>query len=99
MDLGELRSWYGRLRTELDESPFDVTWQGPIAGRPKQSACLSLEGPARLGALTLWDSGEAQLQFADVASGEVSDEALELADAGQLAQSVARMKTWVTVGP
>ncbi|KKD05233.1 hypothetical protein [Streptomyces sp. WM6386] len=51
----------GVLRTELDEFPFDVTWQRPVAGRPQQSACLRPEGPVSLGASTLWDSEEAQL--------------------------------------
>ncbi|WP_329336013.1 hypothetical protein OG866_18385 [Streptomyces sp. NBC_00663] len=95
MDLDELRRWYGRLRAELDERRYEVTWQAPIASRPKPSACLTLEGPDRLAALTVWDTAEAQLQLAKVASGEVTDEVLELADADQLAWAVTRMKAWV----
>ena len=96
MDLDELRTWYDRLHAELDDSQFEVTWEVPIPDRPKQSAGLSLEGPDRLGALTVWDTGEAQLQLAKVAGGEVTDEVLELTDADQLAWAVTRMKAWVT---
>lgn len=92
MDLDELRRWYGRLRSELDDSQFEVTWQAPIPNRPKQSAWLGLEGLDGLGALTVWDSGEAQLQLAEVAT----DEVLEVTDEKQLAWAVARMKAWVT---
>jgi len=98
MDLDELRTWYDRLRAELDDSRFVVAWQAPIPDRPKQSACLSLDGPDRMGALTVWDSGEAQLELADVASGEVSDEVLELTDSGQLAQAVQRLRASVIAG-
>jgi len=98
MDLDELCAWYDRLRAELDDSRFEVTWQAPIPSRPKQSACLSLDGPDRMGALIVWDSGEAHLQLADVASGEVSDEVLELVDPGQLAQAVHRLRASVTAG-
>ncbi|MFF5494656.1 hypothetical protein [Streptomyces aquilus] len=96
MDLDELCTWYGRLRAELDASRFELTWQPPIPNRSKQGACLGLDGPDRMGALTVWDSGEAHLQLAEVAGGEVTDEVLELLDAGQLAWAVSRMKVWVT---
>ncbi|MFI9826990.1 hypothetical protein ACIHIX_04835 [Streptomyces sp. NPDC051913] len=58
MDLDELRTWYDRLRAELDERRFEVIREGPIAGRPEQSACLSLDGPDRMGALIVRDTGE-----------------------------------------
>ncbi|WP_329052726.1 hypothetical protein OG873_25215 [Streptomyces violaceus] len=96
MELDDLRVWHIRLRSELDEARFDVGWQGPVADRPKQSACLSIDGPDRLGELIVWSTGEAQLQLGDVASGEVLDEQLQLIDARQLAQAVTRMKAWVT---
>ncbi|NUS24893.1 MAG: hypothetical protein HOV92_11820 [Streptomyces sp.] len=96
MDLNELRTAYDRLRAELDERRFEVIWQGPDADRPEQGAYLGLDGLDRMGALTVWDTGEAQLQLAEVASGEVTDEVLELADADQLAWAVTRMKAWVT---
>ncbi|MBE8477824.1 hypothetical protein [Streptomyces justiciae] len=95
MGLDDLRTSYDRLRAELEGTRFEVTWQAPTANHPKQSACLSLEGPDRLGALIVWASGEAQLQLAAVASGEVTDEVLELADADQLAWAVTRLKAWV----
>lgn len=98
MELDDLRTWHVRLRSELDEARFDVGWQGPVAGRPKQSACLSIDGPDRLGELIVWSTGEAQLQLGEVASGEVVDERLQLSDSRQLAQVVARMKAWVTSG-
>lgn len=98
IDLAELRVWYDRLLAELEGTRFEVTWQPPVPNRPKQSACLGLDGPDRLGALMVWDSGEAQLQLADAAGGEVSDETLELTDERQLARSVARMKAWVVAG-
>jgi hypothetical protein len=96
MELDDLRGWYTRLRAELDASRFEVGLQGPEAGRAKASACLSIDGPERLGALVVWESGEAQLQLGDVMSGQVTDEALWLADAGQLAAAVRGMVTWVT---
>jgi hypothetical protein len=60
--------------------------------------CLSVDGPDRLAELIVWETGEAQLQLGDVASGAVTDEHLRLVDADQIAQTVTRMKAWVTEG-
>jgi hypothetical protein len=51
-----------------------------------------------LEAIAQWESGEAQLQLGDVASGQVTDGRLWLADAEQLAAAVGRMTAWVVGG-
>ncbi|MEU5684978.1 hypothetical protein DEJ48_16470 [Streptomyces venezuelae] len=96
MELAELRTLYDRLATELAPSEYEVVWQGPAAERPKQAASLGIDGPERLAELTVWDSGEAQLQLGDLADGHVTEERLRLADAGELAAAVDRMTAWVT---
>ena len=96
MELADLRPWYERLQAELDASRFAVGWVGPTDDRATRSARLSVDGPARLAELIVWETGEAQLQVGDVASGAVTDERLRLVDSGQVAQAVARMKAWVT---
>ncbi|WP_328873143.1 hypothetical protein OHT76_25260 [Streptomyces sp. NBC_00287] len=90
--LAELWSWYERLRLEPG---LTVTWRGPEPDRAKSSASLCAEGAARVAELIAWESGEAQLLLGDVASGEVTDEALQLTDPDALAQVVGRLRKWM----
>ncbi len=87
--LGELRCWYERLRLEPG---LTVTWRGPEPVRAKASVCLCAEGPSRIGALTMWETREAQLTLGNVTSGEVTDECLHLIDAEALAEAVVRLR-------
>ncbi|MEV5979856.1 hypothetical protein [Streptomyces sp. NPDC052114] len=96
MELTDLLALYDRLVAELDTSRYEVSWQGPVPGRVKQGASLSVDGPERLAELTVWETGEAHLQLGEMSDGHVTDEHLRLGDAGQLAAVVDRMTAWVT---
>ncbi|MEV7195335.1 hypothetical protein AB0N81_26545 [Streptomyces sp. NPDC093510] len=96
MQPADLRTLYDRLAAGPGTSGYEVTWQGAAPGRAKQGASLGVDGPERLAELTVWNSGEAQLQFGDLADGRVTDEHLRPADAAQLAAVVDRMVAWVT---
>ncbi|MGW5868006.1 hypothetical protein ACWFRJ_38340 [Streptomyces sp. NPDC055239] len=96
VELDNLRALRGRLTAELDTSLYEIVWQDPISGRAKQSASLGIDGPERLAELTVWESGEAELQLGEISSGEITNEHLSLADAGQLTAITDRMRAWVT---
>lgn len=99
LQLDDLRSWYVRLRDGVDASAFAVGWQGPVSGRDKLSASLHIEGPQRLGGLTVWETGEAQLQLGDLGTGLVDDHTLRTADTAALAVAVSIMRQWAEGAP
>ncbi|MFF8642483.1 hypothetical protein [Streptomyces sp. NPDC015345] len=65
----------------------------PTPGDPHRVRSLAQN---LLAELTVWGSGEAQLQLGDLADGHVAEEHLRLADAGELAAAVERMMAWAT---
>lgn len=81
--LSALRAWFDALQGEralgvrYEESP----------PRPKRSAWIVVEGPAATGQLTVWDTGECDIEAETTFEGEVlRRETLQLADAGEVSR-------------
>lgn len=71
--LDELAQWIETHHASLTERGLLLTsGNSPEDGRPKRSMWLDVEGPQRLGRLLLWDTGEAELELADVSTGDVT---------------------------
>jgi hypothetical protein len=50
---------------------------------------------SRIGKLTLWTSGEAQLALASVESGEVDDEYREITSNAELTDATGTLVAWI----
>ncbi|MFF3754625.1 hypothetical protein ACFYYH_29970 [Streptomyces sp. NPDC002018] len=75
------------LGCELGMSPDD--------GRSKASAWVTLSTDARLATVTVWDTGEAELDHADVGSGQVRPEHRVLREEADLVNALAGLVQWV----
>lgn len=63
--------------------------RSPADGRAKSSVVMTLETDDHIAALTVWSSGEAELEYGDVASGLVRQEHRELRTVRDLLDAVA----------
>lgn len=72
---------------ELGMSPDD--------GRSKSSAWATLSTDARIATITVWDTGEAELDHADVGSGQVRPEHRDLRRREDLVNALAELVQWL----
>ncbi|MFF5719597.1 hypothetical protein [Streptomyces buecherae] len=70
-------------------------WRSPADGRPKSSAGVTLETDGHMAALTVWSSGEAELEYGDVASGLLRQEHRELRTVRDLLDAIASVEEGV----
>lgn len=97
MFLDELRAWFVDQQSALTLRGLTVKLGvSPEGGRDKPSLCLDIDSPSRLGQLILWVSGEAELQLADVASGEVILRHLDITSRAALDDALESLLAWVT---
>ncbi|MFI6702760.1 hypothetical protein ACIBJC_28100 [Streptomyces sp. NPDC050509] len=72
---------------ELDTSPAD--------GRSKASAWVTLSAKARFATITVWDTGEAELDHVDVESGQFRPEHRLLQTEEDLVKALSGLLQWV----
>jgi hypothetical protein len=100
MVFDELRAWVVEQQAPLTSRGLTVKLgASPEDGRGKPSLCLDIDSPSRLGQLILWTSGEAELQLADVASGEVVTQHHDITSRTALDDALESLVSWVTPGP
>lgn len=75
---------YG-IQVDLLESPEDFQ---------KQSLTVILDAPERLAQVTIWETGEAELEFAQVSSGETFHEHKEISDLAALQETIDLLTDW-----
>lgn len=75
------------ISCELGTSPAD--------GRSKASAWVTLSTSTRLATITVWDTGEAELDHADIESGQVRPERCLLQTEEDLVLAVSGLTQWV----
>ncbi|MFJ7421824.1 hypothetical protein ACIQXD_24910 [Streptomyces uncialis] len=94
-----LTTWFAKndevLRTrgitaELRHSPED--------GRLKNSAWLTMEAGNRVAQITVWNSGEAELDFVDLGSGDNRPEHRDLKTEQELHALVGSILDWIVLG-
>jgi hypothetical protein len=75
-----------RIKCEVTESPED---------RVHQSIWIIMESKARLAEIILWSTGHAEIQFAEVESGEVSISMHELATEVDVLAAMESLAGWM----
>lgn len=70
----------------------------PLDGRDKRSVWLDVESAEHLGRLIVWDTGEAELELADVPTGGVNAQHRRIETRADLDQALALLIAWVDPG-
>lgn len=92
----ELCTWFAQnveaLRSrgvtgDIQKSPDD--------GRPKSAAWLTLEGENHVAVLIVWDSGEAEFECGNLATGDIRQEHRELRTPQGLLGAIEDVHRWV----
>lgn len=93
--LDEFAQWIETHRASLTERGLRLSaGDSPEDGRTKRSMWLDVEGPQRLGRLLLWDTGEAELELADVTTGEVNAQHHQVDTRADLDRAVKSLLDW-----
>lgn len=94
--LDEFTGWMEAHRDSMTAQGLLLTpGASPPDGRDKRSVWLDVEGPEHLGRLIVWDSGEAELELADVPTGAVTAQHLRIETRADLDQALALLVAWI----
>ena len=94
--LDELQSWFASRRTALVDSGYQVDFTESPPDRDKPSASITIASARRIGQLTLWSTGEAELSLGDADSGAVSEQHREITSRIGLQDATETLVSWVT---
>jgi hypothetical protein len=67
----ELDQWVTVHERELEAQGLSVALSQSGPDRPKTAAWLDVDSDIRIGRLTVWESGEANLAVADISTGQI----------------------------
>ncbi|MFI6683237.1 hypothetical protein [Streptomyces sp. NPDC050485] len=79
--------------------PVYTLGRSPTDGRSKASSWLALETGANLCSITVWDTGEAELDQAELASAQVHSEHRDLQTHADLNDALAILVVWLRRPP
>ncbi|MEV4743587.1 hypothetical protein [Streptomyces sp. NPDC049555] len=90
-----LTSWFTEHEERLQSCGItgDIQ-QSPADGRTKTSAWMMLERDDHIGALIVWSSGEAELEYGDVVSGQLQQRHLDLHTFPDLLDVIESLLEW-----
>ena len=69
--IAQLIAWCVANAGPLQAAGIELTWTEGPPDRPKRSAWVDMSGSAHLVRVTLWDTGECDVQSIELDSGEV----------------------------
>lgn len=97
--LDEFAGWIEAHRDSMMARELSLApGASPLDGRDKRSIWLDVEGAEHLGRLIVWDTGEAELEFADVPTGGVSAQHRHIETRADLEQALTLLVAWVDPG-
>ncbi|MFJ9034801.1 hypothetical protein ACIRQP_41575 [Streptomyces sp. NPDC102274] len=88
--------WITRQRESLISHGLTLDVDPPDQGRSKTGISLAVDSSDRLSQFIVWDTGEAQLQLADVPSGEIHVEHREITSDRDLEDVLKTLLSWVS---
>jgi hypothetical protein len=94
--LDELQAWFASCKTALVDNGYQVDFTESPADRDKPSASITIASARRIGQLTVWSTGEAELSMGDADSGTVSEEHREITSTVGLQDATETLVGWVT---
>jgi hypothetical protein len=94
--IDELHERSAKLSTEMAPKGIRVDLLKSPEDFQKQSLTVILDSHERLAQITVWETGEAELEFAQVSSAEILQEHQEIAGSADLQESLNRLSAWVS---
>lgn len=83
-----LTDWFDRHRSELEASGITVGVEHAPADRPKAAAWIDLTTATDIVRLTVWETGECEIQVAEIESGDVRTEHRDLRSDSELVEAL-----------
>jgi hypothetical protein len=97
--LDELSGWIEAHRESMTARGLVLApGASPLDGRDKRSVWLDVESEEHLGRLIVWDTGEAELELADVPTGGINAQHRHIETRADLDQTLALLVAWVDPG-
>jgi hypothetical protein len=93
--LPALRYWVKEDQEKLRKEGWVLKLDDSRADWKKGSLSLAIDGDDRLGLLTVWSTGEAELECAEIATGNVRREHRELASPPDLQGALQDLMKWL----
>ena len=76
--LNELQAWFDSHKAALADSGYVAEFAESPRGREKPSVTITIAATRRIGQLTVWSTGEAEVSMGDADSGAVAEEHREI---------------------
>jgi hypothetical protein len=96
--LDALRAWFYQHKEELDALGLDAALESAPLGREKSALWLTLDSGQYMGRITVWNSGEVEIECAEVATGEILQEHRELKSDVHIRLAADALVSWVSRG-
>lgn len=93
--LDELRLWFIARKASFAQAGYKADLVESPADRGKRSVSVTIASDRKIGQLVLWNSGEAELGMADVASGEIAEERREITSDIGLRDATMTLMAWL----
>jgi hypothetical protein len=94
--LSELRAWFAGRKAVLADSGYQVEFAESPPGRERPSVSITVASARRIGQLTVWSTGEAELSMGDADSGRVAEEHREITSNIGLQDATETLVAWVS---
>lgn len=95
MLLPAMRRWVTAQSNNLYKEGLSLKLDDSRADWDKGSLSLAIDGKDFLGQLTVWSTGEAELECAEIATGEVRREHRDLASVHDLGRALDELLGWL----
>ncbi|MEO3765745.1 hypothetical protein [Streptomyces sp. B5E4] len=91
-----LQTWFDEHEERLRSCGITGAVQrSPEDGRTKASTCMTLETDGHVAMLTVWSSGEAELECGDVAADRVRRQHRDLRTFEELLGAIETVREWI----
>ena len=87
-------AWVASMRNGGESSVLSEVEESPTDRDPRSIRWI-LEGSERISQMVIWDDGQAELDLADVASGDVRSEHVQINSQHGLEDTLSRVRDWV----
>lgn len=93
-----LQAWFAGRKGELADSGYQVEFTESPPDRDKSSVSITVASARRIGQLTVWSTGEADLSLGDADSGMVTEEHREITSEIGLEDATETLVAWMDQG-
>ncbi|WP_236243896.1 hypothetical protein [Streptomyces sp. CC210A] len=91
-----LQAWFAEHEERLQSCGITgAVQQAPEDGRTKNSTWMTLENDGFVAVLIVWSSGEAELEYGDMATGQVRQQHRDLCTFQDLLDAIKTIHEWI----